>query len=121
MFLQDNFLGKAAKERRQQRRQARQERRKQRQALRMRKREARAVRLEAKAQNEVLDNAAKQSQVQLTQQLAQGELIQDQNQNQNTGLAGNVSNQQRNTLLIIGGVFIFLIIGVVIFMMTKKN
>jgi hypothetical protein len=119
MFLQDNFLGKAAKERRQQRRQARQERRKQRQALRMRKREARAVRLEAKAQNEVLDNAAKQSQVQLTQQLAQGELIQDQNQN--TGLVGNVSNQQRNTLLIIGGVFIFLIIGVVIFMMTKKN
>jgi hypothetical protein len=119
MFLRDNFLGKSAKERRQQRRQARQERRRQKQALRMRKREARAVRLEAKAQNEVLDNAAKQSQVQLMQQLAQDELIQDQNQN--TGLTGNVSNQQRNTLLIMGGVFIFLIIGVVIFMMTKKN
>jgi predicted RNase H-like nuclease (RuvC/YqgF family) len=120
MVFQESFFGKRAKERREQRREARRQRRERRRELRMRKKESKVKRLETQIENQQLDNQAKQAQVNMTSRLAEAEISgQGQSLEQNK-LPNNPQNRNQ-TMWIVGGVLLLLVIGAIIFFVTQKD
>lgn len=106
----DNFFGKGAKERRKKRKATRDKKRE----LRLRKKEAKTQIVEQKAQERGLDNQSKQVQIQTTSQLASQEVMQPQPQQ----MPQSQMNRNRN-MWIVGGVVGVILIGLLIFFMTK--
>ncbi|MCU0436714.1 MAG: hypothetical protein MUC49_02295 [Raineya sp.] len=116
MILSDdteNFFGKRAKERRQKRRESRERRRE----AKTRRKEARAQIVEQKAQERGLDNQAKQGQIVATQELSRQEIQGVQPLNQQNAMMPN----NRNTIIGVVVVGVLLLVGAVIFFITKKQ
>jgi hypothetical protein len=116
---QESFLGFRSKEEREKRREARRQRREKRREMRMRRKEARTRRLEAKAENQALDNQAKQVQIGLSSGLAQQEL--QSTQGTETLNQNPTQPQPRNTMLIAGIGAGVLVLALVLFLVFRKK